>query len=237
MVTDTPIDPPEIPSENYKQDSRLISKIKMVSSLEINQKSYVYENGKPLDKYLSFELISKSVFDRKRKSAVNFLTSDTLPAKKKNGVIELKCKDKVVRYADRPSEFEDIQEFTYVGQVEFLNKYIIHGSYWEGGDFMFIDKTSGKETSSFPDLPLVSPDKKFMVCLYPNYYDGPNFGLYQIKENKVKTIMEAQFKYWMPFDENSDDKIFWGSDGYLYSVIGFHEEKIPTRHYVRIKIK
>lgn len=190
----------------------------VISSLTVNQKTVYFETDKQLTEYLTFELIDKPLFDRQKSTAVSFLLADTINQKKKNGLTILKCRDKTVKYIDKPDAEEDLQVFTYVGQIEFLNTYVISGSYWESGDFKFVDKTSGEETNSFVDYPHISPDKKNIICINPNGYEvTADLELYSIADNKTKHVMSASFKNWMPALESHN--MFWSADGYLYLTV------------------
>lgn len=218
------------------------SDLNIISSLKVNQKSEDFTVEKSLTKYLALELIDKSLFDSKKSSAVNFLLADTIGNKKKNGIIELKCQNKIVKYIDKPNAEESLQVFKYKGQIDFLNKYLIKGEYWEWSDCRFIDKTSGEETNIFGEYPYISPNKKNIICIYSNPYDmTADLELYAIFDKEIKHIMSASFKYWMPTGEIG--KIFWSSDSYLYLAVNhiysFWKEDGSLNdkyQYIRIKI-
>ena len=160
----------------------------------------------------------------------------------KNGIIELKCQNKTFKFIDKPDAEEERQEFYYAGQIEFLNQYIIGGSYWESLDYRFIDKTSGEETAIFAEFPYISPDKKNIICIYTNPYETTaDLELYSISNNKTKHIMSVSFKNWMPTVETGE--MYWGIDGYLYLTVN-HVNSFWTAdghlnekcQYIRIKI-
>lgn len=222
--------------------SLLPSDLNIISSLTRNQKTEYFENGKQLKEFLSLELIDKTVFDKNKSTAVNFIIADSSVIKKKNGIIELKCQNKTVKFIDKPDAEEERQEFYYAGQIEFLNQYIIGGSYWESLDYRFIDKTSGEETAIFAEFPYISPDKKNIICIYTNPYETTaDLELYSISNNKTKHIMSASFKNWMPTVETGE--MYWSIDGYLYLTVN-HVNSFWTAsghlnekcQYIRIKI-
>ena len=230
-------------AEINTKDSLLDSlELNIISSLTINQKTDYFESGVPLTKYLKFELISKAYFDSRKSTAVNFLNADTIPDKKKNGITVLKCRDKTVHFIDKPDAEDAMQIFTYAGEIAFLDKFLIGGSYWESGDYKFIDKTSGEVSNTFVDYPYISPDKKHIICINPNGYDvTADLELYEITSKKVTIKMRASFKNWLPSLENQE--IFWSSDGYLYLIV--HNAKTYWKdnghlneqyQYIRIKI-
>jgi hypothetical protein len=191
------------------------SDLNIISSLTTNKKTENFETDKELKDFLKIELIDKQLFDNKRSSSVNFLLADTTEIKKKKGIIELKCQAKVKKYIDKPDAEESMQVFNYVGQFEFLNKYLIGGSYYEGLDYKFIDKSSGEETQTFGEYPNISVDKKHIICIYTNLYEATaDLELYAIDDKQIKHTMSASFKNWMPTVDPGE--MFWNTDGYLY---------------------
>jgi hypothetical protein len=191
------------------------SDLNIISSLTTNQKTENFETDKELKDFLRIELIDKQLFDSKRGSSVKFLLADTTEIQKKKGIIELKCQSKVKRYIDKPDAEESMQVFNYVGQFEFLNKYLIGGSYYEGLDYKFVDKSSGEETQTFGEYPNISADKKHIICIYTNPYETTaDLELYSIDDKQIKHTMSASFKNWMPTVE--PEEMFWSNDGYLY---------------------
>lgn len=220
----------------------VLSDLNIISAFTINNKTQYFEAGKQLTEYLAIELIDKSLFDSKKSSSIDFLLADTILNKKRNGVIELKCQNRTTKYIDKPDAETEEQIFSYVGQIVFLNKYLVCGSYREWGDYKFIDKKSGEETNTFVDYPYISPDKKYIICIHTNPYDlTADLELYSISDSITKKIMSTSFKNWMPIVENGD--MFWSSDGYLYLTVnhinyfwktdGNLNEKCQ---YIRIKI-
>lgn len=197
-------------------DIKLLERdLNIITSFTINQKTVQYDEGKVLSDYLEIELIDKAIFDAKKATAVNYLLADTSVIYKKNGVIELPTATAVKKYIDKPDAEEERQEYTYLGQIGLLNRYIIQGSYWESWDYKFINKTTGKEEVCFVDYPFISPDKKHIICISANPYNTTaDLELYTIQNSKVRMIMGASFKTWMPV--NGADTMFWSSDGYLY---------------------
>ncbi|PVH25033.1 SH3 domain-containing protein [Sphingobacterium corticibacter] len=217
--------------------------LNIITLLSVGEKSESFEKGKPLIEYLKLEMIDNKLYESKRKNAVNYLLKDTTITKKKNGIIELKAQNKTAIYIDKPDAEEDIQLFKYVGEVDFLNQYLITGSYWESTDFRFIDKTSGDESIIFGDFPFISEDKKHIICIYANPYEmTADLELYSISSNKkINSIMQASFKNWMP--NNESNRIFWATDGYLYLAVNHVNSYWNTNgslndhfQYIRIKI-
>lgn len=218
------------------------SDLNQLSLLTINQKTENSNKEQLLSKYLKIELVDKSVFESKRNTAVNFLLADTLENIKKNGIIELQCQNRIVKYVDKPEDNDDTQKFDYVGQFEILNKYLISGSYWESSDYKLIDKTSGKETNVLGDYPYISSDKKYLICINANPYETTaDLELYSISDQKIKPIILTSFKNWMPILKKGE--MFWSTDDYLYVAVN-HVNAFWTNNgalnekcqFIRIKI-
>jgi hypothetical protein len=217
------------------------SDLNIISSLSVNQKNENFETGKELKDYLQIELIDKALFESKRSTSVNYLTADTLAIRKNKGVIELKCVDKIVKLVDKPDAEENRQEFKYEGQIEFLNQYVISGSYYESSDYSFIDKTTGKTTQTFGDYPNVAADQKNIIAIYANPYESTaDLELYAINNKQIKHVMSASFKNWMPAVEPGEH--FFSSDNYLYLTVNhtevfWGEDGNLNDHYQYIRIK
>ena len=218
------------------------SDLNIVSSLTLNENIEYFEAGKPLEGYLKIELVDKDVFQSERSSAINFLFADTTAVKKNRGVIKLKCKSKVVKYKDKPEKEERSQVFHYVGQIDFLDKYLIGGMYYERIDYRFIDRTTGEETQYFGDYPTISADKKHIICIYNNPYESTaDLELYSINVKQIKHIMSASFVNWVPTVDTGE--MFWSTDGYLYLTVypsssyGQHDGSADDKfQYIRIKV-
>ena len=126
-------------------------------------------------------------------------------------------------FIDKSPLDEAKQEYSYLGQILFLNVYLIEGLYWENLDYKFISKLNGKEVQSFSGFPYISPDKKYIITVNADPYDtDADVELYKIINGKPKNILRASFKNWMP----AVDKVnmFWSNDGHLYVPILSPEE-------------
>lgn len=188
------------------------SDLNIISSSTIKNKTDLFEKEKRLTDYLKIDLIDQKTFENKKNSSVNFLVADTNEIKKTKGIIELKCTNKIKRLIDKPNAEENRVEYEYIGQINFLNKYLVQGSYYESSDYNFFDKTTGELSQSFGEYPVISPDQKNIICIYANpYEDTGDLELYAINNGKIDQILGVSFNHWMPGKD-----IFWGSDNYLY---------------------
>ena len=217
--------------------------LNILSYSNIGEKYAGVENGKPLDNILTFELIDKSLFEKKRALAVNFLSTDNAKVKKENGVLSIPTAKETVKLVDIDTDNDSEARFKYTGQIDFLNQYVIFGQFWESSSYIMFDRITGKQTQDFIEYPYISPDKQYIMAVYANPYDEPrtDLELYRIQNKKITPIMSAGFKNWMPVDEPKD--IFWAKDGYLYLVVthsaAFWKENgslNDTYQYIRIKV-
>ena len=194
------------------------SDLNIISNLTVNEKTEYFESDEELTEYLKIELIDKQLFDSNLNSSVNFLINDTTEISKKKGILKLECQNKTTKFTDRPEEDESYQIYNYIGQFDFLNKYVICGFYYESFDYSFVDKTTGEITQYFGDFPNISADKKHLISIYTNPYETTaDLELYSINENVIKHVITASFNKWMPTLENSN--MFWSTDGYLYLTV------------------
>jgi len=87
----------------------------------------------------------------------------------------------------------DMAIYDYIGKVDLLNQYVIRGSYFEAGDYFFIDKDTGKKTSLI-GKPFLSPDGKYIVCLNMEEMDGVVHHMIDIIEGMEKFCKEQNIK-------------------------------------------
>ena len=198
----------------YGQGSRN-RQLSIITSLSKGEKEQPLPEDSVLKSYLRIELISRSQFLSKQKTAVNFVTTDSTGIKKKNGKLRLPIKTGSKVFTDKSPFDESKQEYTYLGQIGFLNAYIIGGLYWEELDYKFISKVNGAEMQRFGGFPYVSPDKKHILTIYADPYDtDADLELFNMVKGRPKLVIRVSFKNWMP----AVDKVnmFWSSDGYFY---------------------
>lgn len=173
-----------------------------------------YEDGKILDKIIKVELSDELEFEKWKTTSTNYLSKDSI-LKKQNGMIELKCDERSVKYIDDSSFSTNEAYYDYVGQFSFLNAYLIHGRYWENSDYILIDKVTGEEIQRFCEYPNISPDTLHIICVKPDPYSiGANIESYSISNQNIEQILNVYYKYWMSsFDTETT---YWGNNNYLY---------------------
>ncbi|MDO4880587.1 MAG: hypothetical protein Q3983_04845 [Capnocytophaga sp.] len=202
-----------------------------------------FETPQPLNDFITLELVSKNEYLTEMQNSIDFILRDTLAIQKKNGVIVLPCENEnTVIFQDFEND-EDInmRTYGYIGQIEELDQYVLSGSYYEAWDAILIDKKTGL-AKHILDYPHISPDKKHMVCVTLNPYEGTTeFSLYSINENGINKIVQTSFVRWA-LQEYEENKVFFSKNGYLYlpaiyeSLSGIDSDKI-TMQYIKIGIK
>lgn len=220
-----------------------LNKINFIQKGEADEPDY-FEEPIALNSFIHFELIDQSLYEKAKKSAVDFLLRDTLAIVKKNHELVLPCLDSIVTFKDiNPnSDSDEEPKYSYKGQIQALNSFLIFGNYWEHYDYKLIDKKTGKEVS-FTDFPYLSPDKKYIISAYANPYDETEeLSLYAVDEHlHIKPIFTAYFTNWMAHNQDEKDA-FWSKDGYFYVPVShkakfWNELEINNNYqYIRIKI-
>jgi hypothetical protein len=196
-------------------------KLHFISSLTVNNETIDIAEDSLLNKYITIQKIDKKVYLEKKKTAVTLFIADTT-IKKENAIIALPFHNGKREFVDKDPFDETKEEYSYLGQIKFLNVYLIKGLYWETLDYKFISKHDGKEIASFGSMPYISSNKKFIISVYDNpYTTEADFELFSIEKNKVITIFRTSFKNWMPAPNS---EMFWNRDGSFYLPILYATE-------------
>ncbi len=177
--------------------------------------TYSEETGTELEGILELELVTPSNYERAKKNRISYFVGDSLKYKKVKGIITLPCKNKTIRFKDRPDEEETIAIYTYVGQIPIWNVYAVLGMYWEDYDCQLIDKTTGVTKASLGNIPYIAPDKKHFIDLNANAYElTGDVSIGMLNKGKIEALNTISFKNWMPVGKYAD--VFWTKEGYLY---------------------
>lgn len=209
-------------------------------------------NGEPNDsiaKYLAITQISYEEYQEALKYKVDFLIEDTLSIVKKKGILTFPCQHKTVYLKDQPDDFENpfSTTYAYVGNMPALNQYLVFENSEDFYAYIFIDKTTGKQTE-FQRFPFLSTDKKYIITVGRAYEDLVGIiSLYRIesvKPFKINLLVDESTRWWAAYDYFDKQPIFFSKNGYLYAsmnvVANFFDEKNelnPQRMYIKIKIK
>ena len=212
----------------------------LTKNVDINGKS-----NDSISKYLSIDQISYEEYQEALRNKIDFLIEDTLAIVKKNGKLTFPCEHKTVYLKDLPDSIEDpfATTYAYVGNVPILNQYLV---FEDSGDFyayIFIDKTTGKQTD-FERFPFLSPDKKYIITIGRAYEDlVGTISLYRIKSIKpfvIETLVNEDIKWWATYDFD-EAPIFFSKNGSLYAPMNvipnfFDEHNNPNKQRMYIKI-
>lgn len=189
--------------------------LSVITSLYIHGKEKELNNDTILENYLHIEPVTKAEFLSKQKTAINFVAVDSPGIKKKKGRISLPIKSGTKLFIDKSHTEENRQEYSYLGEIAFLNVYVIGCNYPESADYKFISKLNGAELQNFSAFPYISPNKKYIIAIYTDPYEtDADLEFYQIVNGRLQNIIRASFKNWMPASEKVN--MFWGGDGNLY---------------------
>ena len=205
-------------------------------------------NGKSNDritKYLSIDQISYEEYQEALRNKIDFLIEDTLAIVKKNSKLTFPCEHKTVYLKDQSDNVEDpfSTTYAYVGNVPILNQYLVFEDSEDFYAYIFIDKTTGKQTD-FDRFPFLSPDKKYIITIGRAYEDlVGTISLYRIKSIKpfvIETLVNEDTKWWAAYDFDKEP-IFFSKNGFLYAPMNvipnfFDEHNNPNKQRMYIKI-
>lgn len=238
------------------------SKIKLIrDSLSIvqgfyssNSKVFFWESGKEIsvDSLLKFEIISKQSFDQLKTKNINYINRDTTHF--------YRVKDTLFvgnhKFVDDNIDNDGYIKHKYIGEIDFLNNYVVFRNLWENADYILIDKSSGNIESENNKLiklaqeqgvnrlglPRISINKKNMITLESSIYTRKaELNIFEIVNNSnLRLKRSLLFKTWSP----KEDEIYWISDNEFIvnsspiNVISEWEyaKKISSNNYIKVKI-
>ena len=196
-----------------------------ISQIKLNYKDLITtEDKKPLKK-INIRFVTKDEYLAQKANAVDFIdTTNTI--KKVKGKLRLpcqECKNKYVTYIDSLTpKYDDYRiEHIYIGEIPFLNQYLICIIGYEYWDYILIDKTTGKKLT-LAAYPYITPNRQyFMTLLDDPWQNITEFSLYSIEEtNKIKQVFSTTFTQWaLVLDEKDREQVFMGSNGSLYAKV------------------
>ena len=198
-----------------------------------------------ISKYLSIDQISYKEYQEALRNKIDFLIEDTLAIVKKNSKLTFPCEHKTVYLKDQSDNVEDpfSTTYAYVGNVPILNQYLVFEDSEDFYAYIFIDKTTGKQTD-FERFPFLSPDKKYIITIGRAYEDlVGTISLYRIKSIKpfvIETLVNEYTKWWAAYDFDKEP-IFFSKNGFLYAPMNvipnfFDEHNNPNKQRMYIKI-
>ena len=190
--------------------------------------------------HFDLKLINKAEYDAAKTTSINYLITDSAAIKKGKDEFQLPCENGLKSIKDDTLGEEGGTQYYYVGQIPFLNSYLItsENAATETGEYDFIDKKTGSYTTSFSAFPHISVDKKYTMGIMPDAEGESTFvELYRINGANIKQLFNVTFSYWMPpTDENT---MFWGSNGCFYLPVAYYNlygQKDAYFQYLKITI-
>ena len=216
-----------------------------------NNKNAIDKEVSNFSKYFSVALISREEYLSELKNKYSFLTEDTLSITKKNGVLTFPCKNTLLKLKDADPQDEPVENdmdmaiYSYKGRIDPIQQYVVYASYYEAVGCLLIDKSTGKKTN-ITDIPFLSPDNKYIVCLSYQPMDGAAISLYEITNKtpffQLTTKVEANISCWQPYVWG-ELPIFFSKNGYLYASMNpsgcYYDQQgnlNKNRKYIKIKI-
>ena len=154
---------------------------------------------KDFGKYFTIAKISKQEYLQALKHRYYFLSNDNLRIEKQDGVIELPCKNKIVRMEDtEQSENDgDAEIYDYLGEIPDLNQYVVRYTVYRAQEILFIDKQTGNQTKMEGE-PLLSPDKNYVIGTHSNALET-FLMFYKVKQANsftLKELITVTPQYW-----------------------------------------
>ncbi|HCO68815.1 MAG TPA: hypothetical protein DIT04_13810 [Dysgonomonas sp.] len=192
--------------------------IQLLSKHELSENDLYtdYDGGNQLADYFLIELIDEDIYDKNKSLAINMMSRDTSLISTEEGILILPYKKGKVELMDNPEDGDDFRKYTYIGEISYLDAYLIRGLYWEDWDYFLIGKNSGERIQTFINMPYLSADGKYIVSLDFDSIEGVAFiELYEVTDDKqVEPVIGMYTKKWIPI--NTTTSIYWGNDNYLY---------------------
>ena len=222
---------PQIQTENSAKEAKPTEK-------ELLETMGDTSDTKAFEKYFTIEKVSKQEYLQALKHRYYFFTNNNLRIEKQDGVIELSCKNKIVRMEDtEQSENDgDAEIYDYLGEIPDLNQYVVRYTVYRAQEILFIDKQTGNQTKMEGE-PLLSPDRNYVIGTHSDTL-GTFLMFYKVKQANsftLKELITVSPQYWT-IDYNEKEPIFFSKNNYLYISITF-KENYNQREYIKIGIR
>ena len=166
----------------------------------------------PVDTLLDISITTEAYYSSLKESQISYIVVDTANHYKKDSKLILPVGETHIEFADVEIDNDSLERFYYMGQIPFLNSYLMLLVGWEYFDYFLIDKTTGERSEFvFDDYPFVSPNKKYVVCIYANPYStSAEMQVFKIAVNKLDYLYKFDFVNWMPTTQTTS--LLWISD-------------------------
>jgi hypothetical protein len=200
---------------------------------DVKNQIFDYNRTFRMDTVISISITTEAYYNSLKDRQISHIIKDTAKYRRENGVLRLPVANTHIELKDEHSgEGDVINRNFYQGQIPLLNSYLVGFSGYEHYDYFLINKTTGeRDENNFGDYPFISPNKKYLVWIFPFCYEplGAEMGIYEIVDGKLEPLYSFFFVNWMPtaqkteilwIDDNSlvvkvlPPHIYWGDDGY-----------------------
>ncbi len=208
------------------------------SALNIQSQSLEKDTSRILKDTSTYRLkySTADLFNQAKSKYVNQLLTDTLSSVhiindslffvSANGI------KRSFRSDSANSESEDQKHFNYAGHYKSINSILIEASYYEWGEYILVNKKTGR-LDSLNALPHFSPKNKYMATCYVNGEGGMfiNVCIYKTHGNSAPLrIINLLPETWMPFEA------YWLNEKELIMQATGTEEN-PASFYLELTIK
>ena len=170
-----------------------------------------------------FEIIpsTRAAFDAVKSSMNTMDTSEAKRIKKQSAFVSrkgdsllFKCANNEPAYLiNNPnSDSDDFASYSFIQDMPEIGQWLIMGSYYEAYGYVFIDKTTGESTELY-GMPVVSPDKKYIITFNQDLEAGFTFNgiqLFEMKDSKPVLLGAKELNSWGP------DNVKWKDSNTLF---------------------
>ena len=197
----------------------------------------------PVDTLLDISITTEAYYSSLKESQISYIVVDTANHYKKDSILILPVGKNFIELKDEKNiEGNYNSLYFYEGEIPFLNSYLISWSGYEDYSLFLIDKTTGEHNKiGFAHYPFISPNKKYVVCIYENYFfTRAEMQVFKIVEGNIEFLYLFHFVNWLPTAEGTS--LVWIDDNsFVIKVIHPSFQKKPDiqnekGEYIKIEI-
>ncbi len=179
-----------------KDVTSIIIGSKIFSVVPITKKEFESGYKKPIIKSEKYLLRASSTVKRH---------SDTL-------IFKLKTNNFFFLKDDSTETEADIVRYSYVGEFKDLGYWKVYATYYEWFNEILVNQNTGDTTITIGD-PLVSPDKKYILCSNSDLWANETANgieMFEVVNNKLHNIGFIELEDWGP------DLVYWKNSKEIY---------------------
>jgi hypothetical protein len=227
---------------------KTLSEIKLYQSevcfyQQHDEESY-FTTEKPIcdNPKLKLELITKETYSKLQFISSPQITNTDLVVKVNDSInLPIANGFKTIMSSPIDDESDNRAIYDYLGEMEVLNSYLLDAVYYESGDYRLYSKITGEEIANFKSLPIVSPNKNFIISIGFNGYEDVTELEIATIDNQIITSKEL-FLY-QNWGRTNDSKIKWLTDSvFVVEVIhtnilfDMQENELDVKQYLKVSI-